>query len=109
VSRYVLVHGAWHGAWCGEKVVPLLEARGHTAEAIDLPGHGRDETPIGEVTLEAYTERLCQTLAARPEPAVLVGHSLGGIAITRAAERCPKRVQVLVYLGLPFSRRMGSL
>ena len=45
MSRFVLVHGAWHGAWCWEKVVPLLAARGHAARAIDLPGHGDDPAP----------------------------------------------------------------
>ena len=33
----VLVHGAWHGAWCWERVVPLLEAAGHRAVVVDLP------------------------------------------------------------------------
>jgi pimeloyl-ACP methyl ester carboxylesterase len=98
MGRYVLVHGAWHGAWCWEKVVPLLEAKGHTVEAIDLPGHGHDQTPVAEATLDAYAERICRALTARPEPAVLVGHSLGGIAITQAAEDCPEQIQVLVYL-----------
>ncbi len=75
MSRFVLVHGAWHGAWCWNKVVPLLEAKGHSVDAIDLPGHGSDVTPIAEVTLERYAERVGRALRAEPEPAVLVGHS----------------------------------
>ena len=46
MSRYVLVHGAWHGSWCWEKVVPLLRQAGHQVESLDLPGHGQDRTPI---------------------------------------------------------------
>ena len=53
MSTYVLVHGAWHGSWCWEKVVPLLEQAGHQVEALDLPGHGQDKTPIREITLAA--------------------------------------------------------
>src|SRR5260221_10947192 len=37
VSTFVLVHGAWHGAWCWERLVPELEARGHASIAMDLP------------------------------------------------------------------------
>jgi pimeloyl-ACP methyl ester carboxylesterase len=98
MSRFVLVHGAWHAAWCWDKVVPLLEAKGHSVDAIDLPGHGRDVTPIAEVTLEHYAERVCCALLAEPEPAVLVGHSMAGVMITEAAERCPAAIQTLVYL-----------
>ncbi|HEX8968077.1 MAG TPA: alpha/beta fold hydrolase [Chloroflexota bacterium] len=98
MSRFILVHGAWHGAWCWDRVVPLLEARGHLVDAIDLPGHGRDRTPTAEVTLDRYAERVCRALEAQPEPAVLVGHSMAGVVITEAAERCPERIQTLVYL-----------
>ena len=42
MSRSVLVHGAWHGAWCWDRVVAMLEVKGHTVEALDLPSHGRD-------------------------------------------------------------------
>ena len=38
--RFILVHGGFHGAWCWERLVPELEACGHKALAIDLPGHG---------------------------------------------------------------------
>jgi pimeloyl-ACP methyl ester carboxylesterase len=98
MSRFVLVHGAWHGAWCWDKVVPLLEVEGHSADALDLPGHGRDLTPTAEVTLDRYVDRVCQALAAEPEPAVLVGHSMSGMVITQAAERCPESIQMLIYL-----------
>ncbi len=98
MSTYILVHGAWHGSWCWEKVVPLLEQAGHQVEALDLPGHGQDKTPIREITLAAYTNRVCETLDAQAEPVILVGHSLGGIVITQAAEERPEKIQRLVYL-----------
>ncbi len=40
MSTFVLVHGAWHGGWCWEKVVPLLEKAGHEVVVVDLPGPG---------------------------------------------------------------------
>jgi pimeloyl-ACP methyl ester carboxylesterase len=98
MSRFLLVHGAWHGAWCWDKVVPLLEAKGHSVDVIDLPGHGRDLTPTAEVTLELHVERVCQALLTEPEPTVLVGHSMAGMVITQAAERCPAQLQALIYL-----------
>jgi pimeloyl-ACP methyl ester carboxylesterase len=98
MSTFVLVHGAWHGAWCWRKVVPLLESPGHRVIALDLPGHGDDATPPQEVTLEDYAEHIAATVAKEPEPVVLVGHSMGGAAITQAAERCAADVGVLVYV-----------
>jgi len=77
LSKYVLIHGAWHGSWCWDKVSPLLKTKGHEVEAPDLPGHGKDKMSINEVTLDAYTEKLCKILDAQTEPVVLVGHSGG--------------------------------
>jgi pimeloyl-ACP methyl ester carboxylesterase len=98
MSMYVLVHGAWHGSWCWEKVVPLLRQAGHQVETLDLPGHGQDKTPIREITLAAYTKRVCDTLDAQAEQVILVGHSMGGIVITQVAEERPEKIQTLVYL-----------
>lgn len=98
MGTYVLVHGAWHGAWCWDKVVPVLERKGHRVVAPDLPGHGTDKTPIAEVSLQAYAERICGILDAQPEPVILVGHSMGGVVITQAAEDRPEKIKKLVYL-----------
>ncbi len=98
MSTYVLVHGAWHGSWCWEKVVPLLRQAGHQVQTLDLPGHGQDRTPIREITLAAYTKRVCETLDAQAEPVILVGHSMGGMVITQVAEERPEKIQTLVYL-----------
>jgi pimeloyl-ACP methyl ester carboxylesterase len=98
VSRFVLVHGAWHGAWCWEQVVPRLAARGHAVRAIDLPGHGSDPTPPGAVGWDDYMGRMGEVIAEVDEPPILVGHSLGGAVITGAADRWPGRIRALVYL-----------
>ena len=78
MARIVLVHGAFAGAWCWEPVLPGLRAAGHDVEAIDLPGSGEDTTPVAEVSLDAYATRVCEVLAGG-RPAVLVGHSMGGM------------------------------
>jgi len=62
MSTYILIHGAWHGAWCWNKVVSLLEKEGHAVVAPDLPGHGDDKTPIAKVTLRAYADCVCEVI-----------------------------------------------
>lgn len=98
MARFVLVHGAHGGAWCWEPVVGPLAAAGHAVEAFDLPGSGEDRTAAASVTLAAYVERTCAVLAGLREPAVLVGHSMGGVVIAQAAARCPHQIASLVYV-----------
>ncbi len=98
MSTFVLVHGSWHAAWCWYKIVPKLEAAGHRAIAIDLPGHGRDHTPVGEVTMQQYVDAIGSAIDAAGDPVILVAHSRGGIAITQAAEAHAERVRLLVYV-----------
>jgi pimeloyl-ACP methyl ester carboxylesterase len=97
MARFLLVHGAMGGAGCWERVIPGLRAAGHDAEAIDLPGHGADDTPLAQITLYRYAEAVCDALVAGP-PAVLTGHSMGGMVITQAAARRPELVERLVYV-----------
>jgi len=98
MSVYVLVHGAWHGSWCWDKVVPLLEKEGHKVQAPDLPGHGNDKTPIPEISLQAYADRVCEILDAQSEPVILAGHSMGGAVISQASEYRPEKIKKLVYI-----------
>jgi pimeloyl-ACP methyl ester carboxylesterase len=99
MGRFVLVHGGFVGGWCWEKLVPLLEEAGHEVEAPDLPGSGDDNTPIPEVSLQAYADRISEVLDAQPEPVVLVGQSSGGVAVSQAAEQRPDKIHMLVYVG----------
>ena len=95
MARFLLVHGAAHGAWCWRDVVPALAALGHSATAIDLPSHGADPTPAAAIGLQDYIDAI---LAALPEPAIVVAHSMAGVPATGAADRAPASVQRLVYL-----------
>lgn len=98
MSQFLLIYGAFHGAWCWDKTVAELEKRGHQAKAIDLPGQGEDQTPLKLVTLDAMVDKIIETLKGLAKPTVLVGHSLGGIPISVAGEKAPDRVKTLVYL-----------
>lgn len=95
MARFLLVHGAAHGAWCWRDVLPALRALGHEAKAIDLPSHGHDPTPPETVTLDDYAQAI---LAALEPDTILIGHSMGGYPITRAAEIDATRVARLTYL-----------
>lgn len=95
MSDILLIHGSCHGAWGWRALIPELQALGHSARAIDLPGSGDDATPLAEVTLDAYAEAIT---AALGEDTVLLGHSAAGFAITAAAERAPERIARLIYL-----------
>jgi pimeloyl-ACP methyl ester carboxylesterase len=109
LSSYVLVHGAWHGAWCWDKVVPLLEADGHFVTAVDLPGHGEDTTPLAGLTQAEYGQRVADAVEAAGESVVVVGHSMGGMAITQAAEYVSDRIAALVYVCAFLPGAGGSL
>lgn len=98
MATYVLVHGAWHGGWCWDEIVPLLEAEGHAVEAVDLPGHDVKPASAEGMTLEAYGKHVAVRVEAAGGPVVLVGHSMGGMAITQAAEYVPERIAALVYV-----------
>jgi pimeloyl-ACP methyl ester carboxylesterase len=100
--RFVLVHGGFHGAWCWSRVIPQLQALGHEAIAVDLPGHGsrRDEFS----TLQNRPQAIIDAMRRGD---VLVGHSGGGYDITLAADAAPEKVGHLVYLAaaLPIEGR----
>jgi pimeloyl-ACP methyl ester carboxylesterase len=98
MARFVLVHGGFSGAWIWLPLIDSLKAAGHLVEAFDLPGTGGDHTSASEVSLDSYAGRVCEVLAANSEPAIVVGHSMGGIVATQGAARCPERVAALVYV-----------
>jgi pimeloyl-ACP methyl ester carboxylesterase len=119
---FVLVHGGWWGAWSFERLIPLLARHGHAAIARDLPGHGlnarfpaayaqrpldkaafgTERSPSAHITLDDYADAVIQTIedarSLGDGKVVLVGHSMGGIAITAVAERVPEYIEHLVYL-----------
>jgi pimeloyl-ACP methyl ester carboxylesterase len=98
MQHYLLIHGAWHGAWCWDDLAQRLRSAGHVVTAIDLPAMGNDTTPAASVGLQSWIDRTVQALHDSPEPVVLVGHSMGGMVITGAAAVLPAKVARLVYV-----------
>ena len=98
MARFVLVHGAFSGAWIWEPLAKELRDAGHTVDTFDLPGLGNDLTPPADVTLESCAQRLVDVLASRPEPAIVAGNSMGGIIATQGAAMARGRVVALVYV-----------
>jgi len=97
MSTFLLVHGAWHGAWCWHRLTPLLQGHARVV-APDLPSMGEDITPPGVVTLDYWATFVADLAAREPEPVTLVAHSRGGIVASRAAELAPERIARLVYV-----------
>jgi pimeloyl-ACP methyl ester carboxylesterase len=98
MKTFILIHGSWHSAWNWHKVVPLLEKQGHQAIAIDLPGMGRDKTPIQEVKMQTTIDKICRLIDSIEGKVILVGHSKNGIMISQAAEYRPHKIEKLIYL-----------
>ncbi len=91
--RFVLIHGGTMGGWCFGSLVRALEALGQEAVAPDLPGHG--QRVAEKSTFKGYRDTV---LAHLQHGDVLVGHSLGGYAVTAAADKAPGRIKHLIYL-----------
>jgi pimeloyl-ACP methyl ester carboxylesterase len=91
MARVVLVHGAWHGGWAWEQVVPLLKEAGHDPVAVDMPSAGG----AGSLADDAAVVRAAVEQSS--EPTVVVAHSYGGIPTT-VATAGSAQVQHLVFV-----------
>ena len=75
-----------------------LRKAGHRARAIDLPGQGDDQTPVAGIGLSTWIDRVVQELGTYDSPPILVGHSMGGMVITGAADALPVQVARAIYV-----------
>jgi pimeloyl-ACP methyl ester carboxylesterase len=92
----VLVHGAWMDATAWYRVIPELEKQGYAVIAVNLPGHGDDPTPYGQIQLSTYVDAVTNAIGNRN--VILVGHSMAGIIISAVAEQIPSQIIRLVYV-----------
>jgi pimeloyl-ACP methyl ester carboxylesterase len=99
-ATFVLVHGAWHGGWCWQRMTPMLRAAGHDVHAPTLTGLGERAHLAGPRTsLNTHIVDVVSMLQMEDlKDIVLVGHSYAGFVITGAANRSPSRVKTLVYV-----------
>ncbi len=86
---FVLVHGAYHGAWCWDLLAPELQRRGHRVVAVDLPIGDPSAGPA------RYAEAVAPVMAGLDAP-IVVGHSMGGLVVPLVAAAHP--VGRLVFL-----------
>ena len=100
MASFVLVHGAWHGAWCWRRVVPLLAAPGHRVHAVTLTGLAdRVHLMSPQITLETHIADVANTIEAEElQDVVLAVHSYAGMLGTALADRMTKRLRHLVYV-----------
>lgn len=95
---YVLVHGAWHGAWCWANLVKKLEAYGHKVLTPSLPGHDSNILNMQGINLKSYVDYLGGVVQVQEQKVILVGHSMAGVVISQLAEKMPERIKKLVYV-----------
>jgi pimeloyl-ACP methyl ester carboxylesterase len=98
-KTYVLVHGAFQGAYAFQFVKDALIQKGQKVVVVELPGHDTDKTPPAGITLLTYRDKVVAAIDTLKGTVVLVGHSMGGMVISAVAEKIPARIERLVYLG----------
>jgi pimeloyl-ACP methyl ester carboxylesterase len=119
---FIFVHGGWVDNSIWRSVISLLEARGHIARALDLPGSGAfakapisygrrpldaavfatEPSPNAAVTQKERTQAVValaeETARETGGPVILVGQSLGGLTVTAVAEAIPDQLHAIVYI-----------
>lgn len=95
MSTFALVHGAWHGAWCWNRLAAELRARGHDAVALDLPS---DDPEAG---VSDYAGAVLDSLGEVRDEVVVVGHSLGGLTAPVVAASRPTKALVMLCAVMP--------
>jgi pimeloyl-ACP methyl ester carboxylesterase len=108
METIVLVHGAWSDASAWNQVTPTLKAKGYEVIEVNLPGHGKDNTPFATITLQTYVDVVKNAIGNRKN-ILLVGHSMGGVVISQVAEEIPGQIKELIYLGAFLPRNGESL
>lgn len=95
-EHFVLVHGAWHVADAWDGVIAELEKRGYTAEAVRLPGYGK-EADRASVTFDEIETALVNAVSAYDGHVVLVGHSAAGVLLQQAAGKVADKLDAVVF------------
>ena len=100
MANFVLVHGAWHGAWCWRRVVDLLQAQGHRVHALTLTGVGeRAHLLSPDIHLSTHIQDVVAAIDHEElQDVVLAVHSYAGMVGTGVTDRVPERLRHLVYV-----------
>jgi pimeloyl-ACP methyl ester carboxylesterase len=97
---YVLIHGAWYGAWCWRDVTPALRAEGHWVHAPTLSGLGATRhLPADQINLETHVKDIVGEIEMEDLKNIhLVGWSYGGMVSTGVLARVRERIKSMIYL-----------
>jgi pimeloyl-ACP methyl ester carboxylesterase len=95
---FVLIHGTWHGGWAWQDVVDDLSAKGYSAHAPTLAGHGPAVTRLGITHQDCVMSVVAYIQQHGLEDITLVGHSFGGTVVQKVAETIPDRIAGTVFL-----------
>jgi pimeloyl-ACP methyl ester carboxylesterase len=98
MKTIILIHGAWHSAWCWNKVIPLIQASGARVIAPEISWEDSDTRTVNNNAVSAYVEDLCKLVTRGQEPVILAAHSLGGVVISQLAEYIPDYIESTVYI-----------
>lgn len=100
MAHFVLVHGAWHGAWCWRDVTEALIRAGHRAHAVTLTGVGeRAHLLSPAITLQTHIQDVMQAIEHEEmHDVILAVHSYAGMIGTGVTDRMPERIGHLVYV-----------
>ncbi|MCD9560460.1 hypothetical protein HAX54_019142, partial [Datura stramonium] len=101
-KHFVLVHTGCHGAWSWYKIVDLMRSAGHNVTALDMGVSGINSKKALEISSYSdYLSPLMEFMASLPadkKDVVLVGHSFGGLAISKAMETFPEKISTAVFV-----------
>lgn len=100
MTTFVVVHGAWAGAWEWDGVAERLRAAGHRVHVPTLSGLG-ERSHLAElpITLTTHIDDIVNEMVWHDfSEVVLVAHSYGGFVATGVAERAAERIASVVYL-----------
>jgi len=94
----ILIPGLWLTARSWDAIVPALEEAGHRPHALTLPGMESLDADRSEVTRQHHVDAVVSAVDAADGPALLVGHSMGGVLAWAAAAARLDRVAGVVFL-----------
>ena len=99
-KTFVLVHGAWYGGWCWDKVAQGLRAQGHCVTTPTCPGVGELAHLLSkDISLTTYITSITNhILYENVRDVILVGSGFGGVVISGVADRIPHLIKSLVYV-----------
>lgn len=111
MATFVLVHGAWHGAWCWRRVARLLARDGHEVFTPTLTGLGeRSHLLAPGIDLDTHILDVANEIKWQElKDVILVGHSYGGMVISGVAERMEKAIAAFVMLDAFFPENGEAL